>query len=76
MFPIDDEVSLYYTVLAPVETHVASFGASLANGVVGDANSARIVLLGVGSEWLVGGWHMSCSVVRSIAVFPVEEGKA
>jgi hypothetical protein len=66
VFPIDDGVSVCYTVLAPVETHVDSFGATLGNGVVGDADSARITSF-VRSGWLRMAQHG--------AVFSIEKGR-
>jgi hypothetical protein len=72
VFPIDDGVSVCYTVLAPVETHVDSFGATLGNGVVGDADSARITSF-VRSGWLRMAQHV---VLRSmVPSFPLRKAE-
>jgi hypothetical protein len=49
--PVDDELSLLYTVFDPVETHVDGFGATLANAIIGDAGGARVIGLN-GGGWL------------------------
>jgi len=41
--PLYDEVALFYSVSDPVETHVHCLGASLFDGVIGDAGGGVVV---------------------------------
>ena len=63
MAPMNDEIALGDEIMHPVKTHIHGFGATLLDGIIGNASSTSVVSLN--ESWRLGVTHLEKSLAQN-----------